>query len=81
MASATFLAAGLFVFLPLRLGFLREQRLPVSDRDLIVIRMNFGESEKAVAVPAIVDEGGLERWFYTGDLSKIDITSQRPLAC
>jgi hypothetical protein len=41
MASAASLAAGLFVLLPLRLGFLFEKRLTVSDRDLVVVWMNF----------------------------------------
>ena len=75
MASAASLADCLFVLLPLRLGFLFEERLTVSNRDLIVVRVNFRESEKAVAIPAIVYEGGLERRLYAGDLSEIDITS------
>src|SRR5215212_5971233 len=37
------------------------QRLPVSDRDLIIIRMNFGKGQEAVTVPAVINEGGLER--------------------
>src|SRR3984957_6615727 len=74
MASAASLA-GVFVLLPLRLGFLFEERLTVSDRDLVVVWINFGESEKARAIPAIVDESGLKRWLYAGDLSEIDITS------
>ncbi len=41
MASAASLAAGVFVLLPLRLGFLFEERLTVSDRDLVVVWMNF----------------------------------------
>jgi hypothetical protein len=41
MASAAFLAVGLSVLLPLRFGFLFEEGLTVSDRDLVVVRMNF----------------------------------------
>src|ERR1700679_2910689 len=81
MASPASLAVGLFVRLSLRQGFLLEERLSVSDRYLIVIRMNLGESQEAVAIPAIVDESGLQRWFYAGDLGEIDITSKGPLAC
>jgi hypothetical protein len=40
MASAASLA-GVFVLLPLRLGFVFEERLTVSDRDLVVVWMNF----------------------------------------
>ena len=35
------LSLSLFLLLSLRLGFLLKQRLPVSDRDLVVIRMDF----------------------------------------
>src|ERR1700722_14297409 len=41
MASAASLAAGIFVLLPLRLGFLFEERLTVSDGDLVVVWMIF----------------------------------------
>ena len=81
MASAASLAVGLFILLSLRQGFLLEERLTVSDRDLVVVRMDLGKGQKAMAIPAIVDESGLERWFYAGDLGEIDIPSQRPLAC
>ena len=40
-------------------GFLIEESLPVGDRDLIVIRMDFVEGEKTVTVAAVVDECGL----------------------
>ncbi len=45
-----------------------DQRLPVGDRDLIVVRMNFGESQEAMAIAAIIHEGGLERRLHTRDL-------------
>src|ERR1700722_4270778 len=41
MASAAPLASGLFVLLPLVLGFLSEERLTVGDGDLVVVWMNF----------------------------------------
>lgn len=47
------LAMGLFLGL--------DQRLPIRDRNLVVIGMDFAEGEEAVAVAAIFDEGGLER--------------------
>jgi len=34
--------------------FLGDQRLPVSDRDLVIVRVDFREREEAVAVAAIV---------------------------
>ncbi len=39
--------------------FLCDQGLPVGDRDLVVIRMDFRKCQKAVAVAAIVDKGRL----------------------
>lgn len=36
-----------------------DQRLTIRDRDLIVVRMDFAEGEKAMAIAAILNEGGL----------------------
>ena len=63
-ATAAAAAAAVFFFLVAGLagvGF--KQRLPVSDRDLIVIRMDFAEREEAVTVAAVVDERRLKRRF------------------
>ncbi len=46
------LAMGAFV------GF--DQRLPVGDRNLVIIRVDFAEGQEAVPVAAIFDEGGLQ---------------------
>src|SRR5258705_3664208 len=62
------LAVGAFV------GF--DQRLPVGDRNLIIIRMDFAEGQKAVTVAAIFDEGRLQRRFYPRDLGEIDVAPQ-----
>nr|WP_274069616.1 MULTISPECIES: hypothetical protein [Bradyrhizobium] len=62
------LAMGLFLGL--------DQRLPVGDRDLVVIGMDFAEGEEAVAIAAIFDEGGLERGFDPCDLGEVDIPAQ-----
>ena len=53
-----------------------DQRLPVGDRNLIIIRMDFAEGEKAVAVAAILDEGRLQRRLYPRDLGEIDVAAQ-----
>ena len=45
-----------------------DQRLPVGDRDLIVIRVDFVERQETVAVAAVVDERRLQRGFDAGDL-------------
>ena len=81
VAPASSFAVRLIVLLALRLGFLLKKRLSVGDRNLVIVRMNFGEGQKAVAIAAIVDESGLERRLYAGDLGKIDIPAQRSLAC
>ena len=40
-----------------------DQRLPVGDRDLVIVRMDFGERQEAVAVAAVLDERRLQRRF------------------
>src|SRR5216683_1387144 len=62
------LAMGAFV------GF--DQRLAIGDRDLIIVRMDFAEGEKAVAVAAVLDEGRLQRRLYPRDLGEIDVAAQ-----
>ena len=39
--------------------FLGDQRLPVGDRDLVVVGMDFRKRQEAVAVAAVIDEGCL----------------------
>ena len=48
--------------------FLRDQGLPISDRNLVVVRMNFRKCQEAVAVAAVVDKGRLQRRLNTCDL-------------
>ena len=47
----------------MRALFLGDQCLPVRDRDLIVVGMDFRERQEAVAVAAILDERRLQRRF------------------
>ncbi|MGV7218009.1 hypothetical protein [Bradyrhizobium sp. UFLA05-112] len=53
-----------------------DQRLPIGNRDLVVVGMDFAEGKEAVAVAAIFDEGGLEGRFDPCDLGEIDIAAQ-----
>ena len=48
--------------------FLRDQGLPISDRNLVVVRMNFRKCQEAVAVAAVVHKGRLQRRLNTCDL-------------
>ncbi|WP_354230735.1 hypothetical protein [Bradyrhizobium sp. F1.4.3] len=66
----------LFFGFAMGLFFGLDQRLPVGDRDLVVVGMDFAEGEEAVAVAAIFDEGGLERRFDPGNLGEVDIPAQ-----
>ncbi len=50
------------------LGFLAEQGLAVLARDLVIIGVDFGEGQEAVAVAAIVDERRLKRRLDPRDL-------------
>jgi hypothetical protein len=62
------LAMGTFV------GF--DQRLAVGDRNLVIVRMNFAEGEKAVTVAAVLDEGRLQRRLHTRYLGEINVAAQ-----
>jgi hypothetical protein len=65
-------------FLGLAMGALigLDQRLAVGDRNLIVVRMDFAEGQKAVAVAAVFDKGGLQRRLYARHLGEIDVSAQ-----
>jgi hypothetical protein len=78
MATAAAIRAIFALFVRLAVGtfFGLDQGLTIGDRDLIVIRVNFAESEEAVAVAAILDEGGLQGWLNPRDLREVDITAQ-----
>ena len=69
-------AVGLGVGGALRALLLGDQRLPVGDRDLIVVGMDFAEGEEAVAIAAVVDEGGLQRRLDARHLGQIDIAAK-----
>ena len=56
--------------------FLGDQRLPVGDRDLVIVRMDFRERQEAVAVAAIVDKGRLQRRLDARDFGEIDVTAK-----
>ena len=45
-----------------------DQRLPVGDRNLVVVGMDFRKREEAVAVAAVIDEGRLQRRLDPRDL-------------
>ena len=77
-AAAAGAAVDLVLGVAVRALFLGDQRLPVGDRDLIIVGMDFGERQEAVAVAAVVDEGGLQRRLYPRDLGEIDIAAQLP---
>ena len=68
---------GLGVSCPaLFLSLLLEQRLTVGDRDLIVVGMNFGKGQEAVAVAAVIHEGRLQRRLDARHLGEIDIAPE-----
>ena len=69
-AGATF---DLVFGVAMRALFLGDQRLPVCDRDLIVVRMDFRKRQEAVAIAAEIDESRLQRRLYPGNLGEIDI--------
>ena len=52
---------------------LGDQPFAIGDRDLIVVGMDFGEGQEAVAVAAVFHERRLERRFDPDDLGEVDI--------
>jgi hypothetical protein len=78
VARTTAVGAILGFFLGLAMGaFVRlDQRLAIGDRNLIIVRMDFAEGQKAVTVAAIFDEGGLQRRLDARDLGEIDVAAQ-----
>ena len=60
----------------MRALLLGEQRHAVGDGDLVVVGMDLGEGEEAVAVAAIFDEGGLQRRLDPRHLGEIDVSAQ-----
>jgi hypothetical protein len=78
MTRAAPVGAVFAFFLGLAMGALIgfDQRLPVGDRDLIIVRMDFAEGQEAVPVAAIFDEGGLQRRLYARDLGEVDVAAQ-----
>jgi hypothetical protein len=75
-AAAVGTIFGFFFRLAMRalVGF--DQRLTVGDRNLVIVGMDFAESQEAVAIAAIFDERGLQRRLYAGDLGEVDIAAQ-----
>ncbi|MGE9009031.1 hypothetical protein ACO2JO_10645 [Leptospira interrogans] len=77
-AAVTVGGAVLALFLGFAMGAFVgfDQRLPVGDRDLVIVGMDFAEGQEAVAVAAIFDEGRLQRRLYARDLGEVDIAAQ-----
>lgn len=76
--AAAAVGAILTLFLGFAMGlfFGLDQCLPVGDRDLVVVGMDFAEGKEAVAVAAIFNEGSLERGFDPGDLGEVNVPAQ-----
>ena len=61
-----------------KFGLFAEKGFAILARNLIIVGMDFGESEKAVAVAAVIDEGRLEGRFDARDLGEIDVALELP---
>ncbi len=75
-AGGTLSAGALVLFLALGAGVLLEERLPVGDRDLVVVGMDLAEGEEAVPVAAVLDEGSLQRRLDPDHLREIDVPAK-----
>ncbi len=69
----------LLLLAPRVLGLHLDQTLPVGDGDLVVVGMDLAKGEEAMAVAAILDEGGLEAGFYANHLGQVDIALELSL--
>ena len=70
------LALGVVVLLRLA-GLGLDQALPVGHGDLVVVGVDLAEGEEAVAVAAVLDEGGLEARLHPHDAGEVDVALQR----
>jgi len=78
MPRAPARGAVLVLFFRLAMGALfgLDQGLTIRHRNLVVVRMDFAEGQKAVAVTAIFDEGSLQGRLYPRDLGEVDVAAQ-----
>ena len=78
VARAAAVGAVLGLFFGLAMGAFvgLDQRLPIGNRNLIIVRMDFAEGQKAVSIATIFNEGGLQGGLYARDLGEIDISAQ-----
>jgi len=78
MARTAPIGAIFILFLGLAMSALVgfDQGLTVGDRDLIVVRVNFAEGKKAMAVAAVFDKGGLKRRLHARDFGQIDVAAK-----
>ena len=60
---------------------LAQQRLAVSNGQLVVVRMDFGKGQKAVTVAAVVDKGRLQGRFNPRHPGQIDVGFNRAAIC
>ena len=66
---------GFVVGVALRALFFVDQGLPVGNRDLVIVGMDFAERKEAVTVAAVIDESGLQRRLDARHLRQIDVAS------
>src|SRR5262249_8984036 len=74
--SASDTALGLGLGRALSALLLGDQCLPVGDRDLIIVGMDFAEGQETVAVAAVIDQGSLQRRLDARHLGQIDIAAK-----
>ena len=58
---------------------LLDQRAAVGRGDLVVIRVDLGEGQEAVTVPAVIHEGRLQRGLDPRDLGQVNVSGELPL--
>ena len=75
MSAAAPLSVRFIFLIALGKRLFLEQRLTISDWDLVIIRMNLRKGEEAMAVSAIIDECRLQRRLDASNLRQINVAA------
>ena len=70
---------GLFFIEPCLFEFRRDEPLPIGHRNLVIIRVDFGKCQEAMAVAAIFHERRLEAGLHADDLGEVDVAFELAL--
>jgi hypothetical protein len=56
------------------LGLCGQKSLAIGNRDLVIVRVDFGKRQEPLTVSTILYERGLQRWLHARDFGEIDVS-------